>query len=112
MLELHVQPGREKDFRVLMEEMVGATQANESGTLNYEWSRSADGKVCHIYERYVDSAAVMTHLGTFGERFAGRFLELLKPVRFVVYGSPSTEVKDALAGFNPIYMQAVGGFSR
>ena len=112
MLELNVQPGREKDFRVLMEEMVSATEANESGTLNYEWSTSADGKVCHIYERYLDSAAVMTHLGTFGKRFAGHFLEVLKPVRFVVYGSPSTAVKDALAGFNPIYMQAVGGFRR
>jgi len=95
-----------------MTEMVSATLANEPGTLNYEWSTSADGKLCHIYERYVDSAAVMTHLGTFGERFAARFLEVLKPVRFVVYGSPSTAVKDALAGFNPIYMQAVGGFSR
>ena len=112
MLELDVQPGQENDFRVLMAEMVSATQANESGTLNYEWSTSADGKVCHIYERYVDSAAVMTHLGTFGERFAGRFLKILKPVRFVVYGSPSAAVKDALAGFNPIYMQALGGFSR
>jgi hypothetical protein len=54
----------------------------------------------------------MTHLGTFGEEFAGRFLEILKPIRFVVFGSPSEEVKEALAGFNPTYMQTVGGFSR
>ena len=112
MLELNVQRGREKDFTVLMNEMVTATRANEAGTLNYEWSTSADGCVCHIFERYVDSAAVMTHLATFGEKFAGRFLEVLKPVRFVVYGSPSQDVKDALAGFNPVYMQPVGGFSR
>ena len=112
MLELEVQPGRDNDFRALMKEMVSATQANESGTLNYEWSTSADGKVCHIYERYLDSAATLTHLRTFGEKFAARFLQVLKPVRFVVYGSPSPAVKDALAGFSPIYMQAVGGFSR
>lgn len=112
MLELEIQAGRENDFRALMAEMVSATQENETGTLNYEWSTSADGKLCHIYERYADSAAVMTHLGTFGESFAGRFLEVLKPVRFVVYGSPSPAVKDALAGFSPSYMQAVGGFSR
>lgn len=112
ILELDVQAGRENDFRVLMAEMVSATQANEPGTLNYEWSTNADGKLCHIYERYADSAAAMTHLGTFGEKFASRFLKILKPVRFVVYGSPSTAVKDALAGFNPIYMQGVGGFSR
>ncbi len=112
MLELDVQAGREDDFRPLMAEMVSATQANEPGTLNYEWSTSADGKRCHLYERYVDSAAVMTHLGTFGERFAARFLEVLKPIRLVVYGSPSPAVKGALAGFNPVYMEAVGGFSR
>lgn len=58
MLELNIQPGREKDFRVLMEEMVSATRNNEAGTLNYEWSTSADGSMCHLFERYVDSAAV------------------------------------------------------
>lgn len=54
----------------------------------------------------------MTHLGTFGERFATRFLEVLKPIRLIVYGSPSAPVKDALAGFSPVYLEAVGGFSR
>ncbi len=110
-LELEVQGGSD-EFTTLMKDMVGATQTNEPGTLNYEWSTSADGKVCNLYERYVDSAAVMAHLGTFGEKFAGRFLEILKPIRFVVFGSPSEEVKEALAGFNPTYMQTVGGFSR
>ncbi len=112
MLELQVQDGRENDFRALMTEMVSATDANEPGALNYEWSTSSDGKQCHLYERYEDSAATMTHLGTFGERFAGRFLEILKPTRFVVYGSPSTEVRGALAGFNPVYMEPAAGFSR
>jgi quinol monooxygenase YgiN len=111
VLELEVQAGLENDFRLLMAEMVSAT-ANETGTIDYEWSTSTDGKQCHIFERYVDSAAVMIHLGTFGERFAARFLQILKPVRFVVYGSPNTAVKDALVGFNPVYMEAVGGFSR
>ena len=72
ILELRVQEGRESDFRALMAEMVAATEANDPGTLGYEWSASADGRACHIYERYT-SAAVMTHLVTFGERFAPRF---------------------------------------
>lgn len=112
MLELELQAGRADALRNLMTEMINATKANEAGTLDYEWSTSADGKQCHIFERYVDSAATLTHLGTFGERFAGRFLEILKPVRFVVYGSPSAAVRDALAAFNPVYMQTLGGFSR
>jgi quinol monooxygenase YgiN len=112
MLELDLQKGRESDFRALMAEMVAATQATEPGTLDYEWSLTTDGTRCHIFKRYADSAAVLAHLGTFGQRFAGRFLEALKPVRFVVYGSPSTAVQDALAGFSPVYMQPAGGFSR
>jgi quinol monooxygenase YgiN len=112
MLELNIQPGREQNLRVLLNEMVAATRANEPGTLDYEWSTSADGTQCHIFERYVDSAAVLIHLATFGEKYAGRFLEILKPFRFVVYGSPSQAVKEALADFNAVYMQPVGGFSR
>jgi len=39
-------------------------------------------------------------------------LEVLKPVRFVVYGAPSEAVKKALAGFGPTYMKPANGFSR
>ena len=112
MLELDIQEGRASDFKKLMAEMVSATQANEPGALNYEWSTSTDGKQCHIFERYVDSTAALTHLATVGEKYAGRFLEIVKLVRFVVYGSPSPVLMDALAAGNPVYMQAAGGFSR
>ncbi len=112
ILELRVREGREKEFRSLMIEMVAATKANESGTLAYEWSTSPEGSVCHIYERYADSAAVMTHLATFGEKYAGRFEQLLEPLRTVVYGSPSAAVKEGLADLNPIYMLPAAGFSR
>jgi quinol monooxygenase YgiN len=112
ILELEIQQGREDDLRHLAAEMIESAKTNEPGTLAYEWSISADGKHCHIFERYDNSAAVMTHAATFSEKFAGRFLEILKPTRFVVYGSPSSEVRDALADFQPVYMQSVGGFSR
>ena len=32
-------------------------------------------------------------------------LEVLKPVRFVVYGAPNQAVNKALAGFSPTYMK-------
>lgn len=112
ILELEIQQGREDDLRHLAAEMIEATKVNEQGTLAYEWSISADGKQCHIYERYANSAAVLMHVATFSECFAGHFLEILKPVRFVVYGSPSPAVKDALADFQPVYMRSAGGFRR
>lgn len=112
MLELAVQPGRADDFKALMKEMVDATHGTEPDTLTYEWSVNADGTSCHLFERYKDSDATMAHLGHFGEKFAARFFEILQPTSFVVYGSPSAQVKEALAQFSPEYMQPVGGFSR
>lgn len=112
LLELDLHPGRDAECRALMREMVTATEADEPGTLDYEWSLSADGTRCHTFERYADSAAVMAHLGNFGAKYAERFLAILTPVGFTIYGAPDAGVKEALAGFQPTYMQAVGGFSR
>jgi quinol monooxygenase YgiN len=112
MLELDVQAGREHDFRALMKAMVTATENDEPGTLAYEWSISDDGTKVHIFERYADSAATMQHLANFGEKFAARFLEVLNPTSFMVYGAPSQEVRDALAAFGAAYMQPAGGFTR
>jgi quinol monooxygenase YgiN len=112
VLELAIKPGELNNFKALMNEMVKATQANEPNTLNYEWLISKDDKSCHLYERYADSAAVMTHLGTFGQNFAERFMAALQPTRFTVYGNPSDEVIKALGGFGPVFMAPIGGFAR
>ena len=111
VLELAINPGRFEDLKTLMAAMVEATQRNEAGALNYEWAISDDQKSCHIYERYQDSAAVMVHLKSFGDHFATRFAELGTPTRFVIYGTPSAQVKEAL-GANVVYMAPFMGFSR
>ncbi len=112
VLEVAIKAGEFDNFKELMGEMVEATQANEANTLNYEWTISEDGQSCHIYERYADSAATMAHLGAFGEKFAGRFMAAVEPTRFVVYGNPNSEVKEALSGFGPVFMAPFGGFAR
>jgi quinol monooxygenase YgiN len=111
-VEFAIIPDRFEDFKTLMAAMVDATQKNEFGTLNYEWAISDDRQVCHVYERFQDSDAVMTHMERFNANFAAQFGETVKLVRFVVYGTPSPQVKDALAGASPNYMAPFGGFSR
>jgi hypothetical protein len=54
----------------------------------------------------------MTHLGSFGQNFAERFLAAADPTRFVVYGNPNDEVRGALAGFGAVHMSQIGGFVR
>ncbi len=112
MLEVSVKPGQADVFKALMNEMVEATQANEPDALNYEWCFSDDGAICHLYERYADSAATMTHLASFGANFADRFLAAVEPTRFTVYGNPSAEVREALGAFGPAYMTPAAGFAR
>ena len=112
MLELDLKAGRADDCRALMNEMVEATRENEPGALGYEWSLSDDGTRCHIFEHYANSEATMVHLGNFGEKYAARFLEILSPTKFTVYGAPDQQVRDALVPFGVSYMQPVGGFTR
>lgn len=112
MLELDVNDGRETEMAALMDEMATATKTNEPNTLSYEWNFSPDGKQCHLWERYVDSDAAMVHIGTFGEKYAGRFMTVFTPTRLTVYGSPSTEVRNAMDGMGAAYMVTAKGFSR
>jgi hypothetical protein len=112
VLEFAVDPGRFEELKTLMAELVEATRKNEVGMLDNHWAISDDRQVCHIYERFQDSTAVMTHLQWFGPNFGERFMKILKPTRVVVYGTPSVEVRDAFAEFNPVYMAPLGGFRR
>lgn len=112
VLTVDINDGRSDDFKALMTEMVDATKADEPDALIYEWLISGDGKHCHIYERYTDSAATMIHLGNFGSKFAERFLGMVTPTGLTVYGDPSDEARAALAGLGAVHMEQLGGFAR
>ena len=112
MFELAVREGRETDFRALMTEMAEATERDEPGTLDYEWYVTDDGRRLHLFERYTDADAAMTHLGTFGERYMARFFDVLAPERITLYGAPDDRVRGTLAQLAPQVMARVAGFSR
>ena len=112
VLAVNIKDGEYATFEALMGDMVTATQADEPGALAYEWYVSADKTSCHVYERYADSAAVMVHLGNFGAKFGARFMEILTPTSFLVYGPASDEVRGALGPMGAVHMDEVGGFAR
>jgi quinol monooxygenase YgiN len=111
LLEVEVHAGALATFRALMLEMVAAAQ-REPGTLNYEWNIGADGRVCHIYVRYRDCAAVMDHMAGWDGNFSTRFAALATITRLSVYGAPDAQVKAALAPYGPVYYEQFGGFHR
>ena len=112
ILELDIKNGAVAQLRELLAEMVAATEADEPGTLYYEWFISEDETKCHIYERYADAAALMTHLGNFGSKFAGRFMSILQPTRMTVYGDTNEQVVNALNSMGAQFMAPLGGFNR
>jgi len=110
LLEVSINKGQLDTFKVLIQEMVAATQ-DEPDTLIYEWCFNGDESACQINERYRDSAAAMRHLQSF-EGFATRFLAAVTPVKLVVLGNPDAGIREGLAGLNPIYFDIQSGFSR
>ncbi len=111
MLEATIKDGQAENFKAVMQEMVEASLA-EPGTTNYEWFLKDDGKTLHVYERYVDSAAVMHHVDSFHANFADRFLAIIEPTSFICYGNPNDAARTMLDGFGAVYMNQVGGFAR
>ena len=111
-LTVAVPPGNMEKFKEVVAGLVAASK-QEPGTLEYEYAVSADNGTVDIIERYVDSAAVVHHVvDNFGAHFSKQFLALVKPTRFVVYGTPSPEAQKVLAGFNPMYLTPFDGFTR
>ncbi len=107
---LEVQPGQYDQLQQLVSQIVAAAE-KEPGTLEYDWSISADHTTLTVVERYADSQALLQHGKDFGQ-FAKRFFTLAKPTSLVVFGAPDAAAKKAIAGLNPVYMTTFDGFSR
>ena len=110
VFEAAVKPEALDEYSALAREITADNQSTEPGQQALEWF--LDGQDIHIYERYQDSAAALVHVQQFVANFAARFLSLCTPTRMSVYGEPSDELKEALTGFNPRYLQPVAGYSR
>jgi len=111
VIELAVKPGRLDSFKELMEEMVAGT-SNEPETLNYEWYISGDDGTVHIFEKYANSEAMITHVNGFMDKWAGRFMDCVDPTRFTVYGDPSEAARELLAELVVQYLAPWGGYPR
>lgn len=112
MLEMSMKDGQLDAFKALRDEMVQDVEANEPGTLNYEWWMNGDETVCHLFERYADSEATLVHLQTFGTKYADRFMACVDIKRFIAYGDPNEAVRKALGGLGVKIMNPFGGFTR
>lgn len=107
-----INEGQLANVRELGKEMVAATRRSEPGTLAYDWSVSADGKTVFFYEHYEDSAAVMVHTTTFGEKFAPRLLPMIEIQSFEIFGNPNDEVRAVYTKMGAKFNKSIDGFQR
>lgn len=105
-----VNAGQMDAVEPLLNRMVAATQANEPGAIVYDYM--GEGNEVHIYERYADSAAAVTHMGNFAENFAEEFLQTFTVTSVDVYGPVGDDLKEILDPFSPTYMHRISGFAR
>jgi quinol monooxygenase YgiN len=112
VFEVAIRPGQLDAFKSVMQEMIASTRGTEPNTLSYEWYISADGTTCHTCERYVDSAAIMTHMNTVREKFSERYFQAAEPRRLVVYGNPSEEIRTMFGPLNALFLPPAAGFTR
>ena len=110
VFEAAIKPDGVDDYRALAWEIVADNAENEPGQTFLEWF--IDDHDVHILERYPDSAAAVSHVQRFVANFAERFLSLCTPTRMSVYGEPSDELKETIAGFNPRYLGTLAGHAR
>ncbi|MEM7442616.1 MAG: antibiotic biosynthesis monooxygenase [Pseudomonadota bacterium] len=110
--QVEIVSGKLDDLHALIAEMAAHAEANEPGTLTYHWTISEDGTIGHIQERYADAEAALAHLASYNSQFADRLAPLVSSATMFVNGDPGAEVRQQIAGANPIYMQDAGGFVR
>ena len=119
IVELEVNQGQAEALQSVMEEMMNLTQADEPGTLSYEWFLSDDGRACHIYERYANPAAALIHNKTFPKELFDRS-QAFRPTRLTAYGNVTAEIQEkridplrrAVPGIRIAVLGYSGGFTR
>jgi len=119
VVELEVKPGQVDELQSVMEEMAAVTQADEPGTLNYEWFLTDDGSACYIFERYADAEAAVVHSRTFPPELSQRAMAF-RPTRLTAYGSLTEAITAqriepllaALPGISFVAVEPAGGFTR
>lgn len=97
-------------YNIAMEKLTTAA-FEEEGTLKHEWTIGEDGETIQVYERYKNADAAMGHLKTW-TKYGHLYMDATEITRFVVFSNLTNELKNAVAGLNPIYMKPYGGFSK
>ncbi len=113
LVEFSVKPGKLDQFKEVANWFIEQCEAEEPGTMAYQWYLSEDGAKCYLFEQFNDSAGLVAHAG--GPRVQGRIGDLLETgdiTRFEAFGNPDAAAAEVLASFGAVTYPYFNGFSR
>jgi quinol monooxygenase YgiN len=96
---LKIHHDKLKEFKELLIQCIDTIKAHEPGTIRFDCFFNADETECVVQEEYNDSASVFAHFSNAG-LLVGRLLQFSN-MTLEVFGDPSKELKERLAGSNP-----------
>ena len=109
--EVTVEEGKKEEYKKLIRDMIRAVEANEPGTINYQFYLDKPGTECIIWETYENSEALLAHNnGVASQTILPKIHRISKIRRLDVYGNPTEELQKMLSGTQTFYPFA--GFSR
>ncbi len=96
-----IHQGKLEEFKKIADECIEIIKEKEAGkgALQYDWFFSPDQSECVVRETYIDSNAVLTHMGNIGEPIGRMFG--ISDFSLEVYGNPTEELQKAAAGLGP-----------
>jgi quinol monooxygenase YgiN len=111
--EFAIAQGRIKEYKKPVQEMSKAVEANEPGTISYQFYLNRDETKCTVHETYANSDAALAHnAGVASQTIPSRIFSVARISRFEVYWNPSEELQKVLTSFSPQIYNLFAGFSR
>jgi quinol monooxygenase YgiN len=105
--------GKREEYKKLVQEMSRAVEANEPGTLHYQFYLNRDETKCIINEIYANSEATLAHInGVASQTILPKIHKVSRISRLDVYGNPSKELQRVLADVVSQTYIPFAGFSR
>ena len=109
--EVTIEEGKKEEYMKLIKDIIRTVEANEPGTINYQFYLDKSETECIIWETYTNSEALLAHInGVASQTILPKIHGVSKIIRLEVYGNPSDELQKVLPGTQTFNRFA--GFSR
>jgi quinol monooxygenase YgiN len=97
--EVIIEEGKKEEYMKLIKDIIRTVEANEPGTINYQFYLDNSETECIIWETYANSEVLLAHInGVASQTILPQIHGVSKIRRLDDYGTPSEELQKVLSG--------------